>query len=127
MQNNPIDMVVYVATNTINGKKYVGKSISGLAKRVYEHKCESKKQRTGSAFHLAISKYGIEAFVFEELCNCFTPEGLLVTEIECIRSHNTISGEGNSFYGKKHTPETIEIIRNKAIERSRGCADHHSA
>lgn len=55
---------IYVITNKINGKQYVGQTIRNIEERFYEH-CYDK--RSTSAIHKAIEKYGINNFSLEKL------------------------------------------------------------
>lgn len=61
--------MIYIATNKINGKRYVGKTDTTLDKRWYKH---NKDVEYGSQrhFHRAIRKYGKENFTFELLEDC---------------------------------------------------------
>jgi group I intron endonuclease len=53
--------IIYLATNRVNGKAYVGRTMKGLAGRFTVH---IQKARLGysSHFYRAIRKYGIESF-----------------------------------------------------------------
>ena len=55
---------IYVITNKINGKQYVGQTTRNIEERFYEH-CYDK--RSTSAIHKAIEKYGINNFSLKEL------------------------------------------------------------
>ena len=55
-------MIIYKATNKINGKSYIGQTIYTLEKRKSQHICESSNNNSGAAFHQAIRKYGEENF-----------------------------------------------------------------
>lgn len=76
-------MLIYKATNRINGKIYIGQTTRSLQKRIKGHNNESK--RTNYAFHKAIRKHGIENFDFEVLFECQTLEELNKKEIELIK------------------------------------------
>jgi group I intron endonuclease len=54
-------MLVYLVTNKVNGKKYVGQTIQSLAKRWSGHLSTAKRGR-GLHLYDAIRKYGKEAF-----------------------------------------------------------------
>lgn len=56
-------MLVYLVTNTTNGKRYVGQTSGTLWRRWSEH----KRYGNCSALHAAIEKYGAERFVIEPL------------------------------------------------------------
>jgi len=42
-----------------------------------------------------------------------------LTKNKIKENHHNVSGENNPMYGKKHSPETIEKIRQKALARKR--------
>jgi group I intron endonuclease len=53
---------IYIATNMVSGKAYIGKTIQPFNKRMKAHAYDAKVKRYGSVFHRAIRKYGIESF-----------------------------------------------------------------
>jgi group I intron endonuclease len=53
-------MIIYKATNKINGKVYIGQTIKTLSERIKSHKSHSKTRK--SIFYSAIIKYGFEIF-----------------------------------------------------------------
>ena len=55
---------IYVITNLINGKQYVGQTSRNIDTRYYEHCYDN---RSTSAIHAAIVKYGVKNFKVEEL------------------------------------------------------------
>ena len=66
---------IYVITNDINGKQYVGKTNNSIEKRFKEHcsdrfskKCEKRP------LYDAMNKYGIEHFSIEQLEECPSEE-----------------------------------------------------
>ena len=116
-------MIVYKATNRINGKFYIGKTMNSLQQRMSEHKRHSKK---GSmTFHKAIQKYGFDNFDFVVLFECDNIEMLTNKEIELIKKFKATkkgigynssiggdganSGENHPLFGKKR-PEFAKSI-----------------
>jgi len=88
---------VYVITNTINGKQYVGQTIHSIAKRWHHHKISARKSWRGCR-HLAhaLRKYGEAAFTIEEftrLVNCSQDE-LNAAEQSAIEMLGTFSPNG---------------------------------
>lgn len=82
--------VIYKITNTVNGKLYVGKTVSALAKRWREHKCAANKDFEGKYYlHRAMAKYGIDKFTIEIIDSALLDEELLAKEIEWIARLNT--------------------------------------
>lgn len=57
--------IVYSATNKINGKKYIGKTVMPLRDRVTKHFSNAKKKN--SKFQNALRKYGKDGFVWTTL------------------------------------------------------------
>lgn len=106
-------MIIYKATNKMNGKIYIGKTTTSLKQRMSEHKRRSKSSKTG--FHSAIQKYGFNNFDFEVIFECNDINILNQKEIELIELYDTIkrgynrslggdgadSGENHPFFGKK--------------------------
>jgi hypothetical protein len=110
-------VVIYKATNKVNGKIYVGKTVEELARRRKRHLWTA---RSGSecVFPRAIRKYGIDGFEFEVLCRCSSEEELDQKEVEMIRLLNskkpigynmTDGGEGTS--GREVSEEVREKMR----------------
>ena len=113
---------VYCATNTVNGKKYVGKTSKSLRIRINDHMSQVNRL-SNNLFHNAIRKYGKEKFrwvkLYESICN----QELLDKEVEYIqnlmslapRGYNlTIGGEGVT--GFKWSEETKQKFRNPKPE-----------
>jgi group I intron endonuclease len=98
--------VIYKATNTINGKAYVGYS-ENLEKRKREHK------RCGKYFHSAIKKYGEDAFEWQIL----KEDATLEDEIRLIAEHETfekgynLTKGGEGILGYSHSQETKQKLR----------------
>ena len=106
---------IYLITNKINNKKYVGKTIKSLSTRFYNHLYASKNGST-TYFHKALRKYGEDNFIIEELDRC-NIDILGEKEIEWISSlkpeyNQTLGGDGG-ILGYSHTEETKELLSLK--------------
>lgn len=97
---------VYVATNTVNGKQYVGKTIGTMENRRWYHERDTKKN-SALVFHRALRKYGFDAFDWKVLFESGSNAVLIKVEIRTIvdlkaRSpygyNLTDGGEGLSGY-----------------------------
>lgn len=73
---------IYLTTNIINGKIYVGQPIAAQ----YE---PNKYIGSGLVLLRAIEKYGKQNFKNELLCECFSREELNQQEIEYIKLYNS--------------------------------------
>lgn len=62
---------IYVITNDVNGKPYVGKTNFSLERRFREHIADSKRERCNKRpLYSAMNKYGVEHFHIEQLEEC---------------------------------------------------------
>jgi hypothetical protein len=106
---------IFKTTNTKNGKIYIGKHQTNIINDDYFG--------SGSALKSAVKKWGRSAFIKEILFVFDNEESMnakekeLVTE-EFVSRKDTynrgVGGEGGPhFKGKRHSPETIEKIKEK--------------
>ena len=90
-------MIIYCATNLVNGKRYIGYTTKTLGERIkihlYKSRCKTNKHYF-YLFPLAIRKYGIENFKWEILCECSSIEECCEMEKFYIRTINTITPNG---------------------------------
>ena len=63
-------MIIYMVTNKINGKAYIGKTIGSLKKRKQKHISCSLHNSDNYHFHNAIKKHGPESFEWMILDEC---------------------------------------------------------
>lgn len=133
-------MYVYKITNVLTNDVYVGKTILNLQERFSQHKHRSISGNT--YLYRAMRKYGIDNFCISEIES--NVEDLNEREKYWIATINPkynmtsggdggdtslsdsyqrymknrpflISGENNPFYGKRHSEETKQKIRNKKL------------
>ena len=81
-------MIVYKASNNINGKCYVGQTIHSLEYRKQKH-FNRMNRRSNQYFYNALRKYGFDAFFWEILCECNTKEELDEKEKYYIKYYNS--------------------------------------
>lgn len=102
---------IYVITNLINGKQYVGQTSRNIDTRYYEHCYDN---RSTSAIHAAIVKYGVKNFKVEEL------EEVDITEMDSkeqywIAKLNTFKNGYNKNIGGNQSCSnyrSIQIVEN---------------
>ena len=119
--------VIYLRTNKINGKKYVGQATTiRFKERQYKWACLSQPY-SGEVINRARAKYGLDAFDFEILKECEDDE-LDYWEMYYIKELNTkvpygynLTDGGEGMTGYTHTAET----RKKISECHKG--KHRSA
>ena len=110
-------MVIYLATNKINNKKYVGQTIRGLDERKSDHKRQAIKQNRRSHFHSAIRKHGFESFNFEVIDHAETRMELSEKEIYWISKYKTTNPKFgyNNTTGGEHYEHTELARKNISI------------
>lgn len=111
-------MIIYSATNKINGKQYIGQTTKTLDERSEEHWKARYSFKT--YFKKALIKYGKKNFIWKILYKCKTVDELNQKEIVLIKKFNTLSPNGyNLTVGGKgsgqHIEETKRIIREKLM------------
>ena len=86
---------IYLITNKINNKKYVGQTTKTVIKRWEKHCYDALNNRDDFYFHKAIRKYGLENFIIQQLQQG-NNEQLDELEIKYIALYNTyyIYGQG---------------------------------
>lgn len=125
---------IYLITNNINGKKYIGQS-RNLIKRWGQHKTESRRDKPNLIVDKAIKKYGIDNFSFEILFEC--PLDMLDDwETDMIRLYDSVRPRGYNCVDKCNSvseearlklsesmkennpmknPDVVDKVRNKLI------------
>lgn len=112
-------MIVYLVTNLINGKKYVGYTQKSLEERKEVHLCKSKSKNNKHFFYLfpsAIRKYGIENFKWEILFEGNDLAEVLKLEIHYIKTLNTIAPNGYNLTKGGNGGIPSEITKDKISE-----------
>ena len=90
---------IYVITNQLNGKQYVGKTLKNPTQRFKEHCRDSKKERCSKRpLYDAMNKYGIDNFSISIIEECSDIE-INEKEIYWINKLNTYSNGYNATKG----------------------------
>lgn len=82
-------MIIYKVTNTKNGKVYIGQTRRSLAKRKSQHLTRALHSDRNHKLYLAMRKYGVESFKFEEICSVLSPEYLNELEAYFIAKYDS--------------------------------------
>lgn len=91
---------IYVFTNTLNGKQYVGMTKQDVVERVKHHLWSAKcDHATKWAFHYAIRTHGEEHFIWETVLTGLTYDEACSAEIQLIASLDTYHHGYNSTLG----------------------------
>lgn len=87
--------LIYMATNTLNGKRYIGQTHQSLKSRIAGHVADAKSRGLCRAFANALNKYGAAVFRWEIL-----QDGILLQETmdeaegAAISKYKTITPHG---------------------------------
>ena len=105
---------VYLITNKVTGKQYVGQTTQGVSKRWADHQ---KSARNGVGFPIcrAVAKYGPDAFTVLVLDTADHQDDLDAKEIRWIADKGSLAPHGYNLRGGGsggvHSTETKEKIR----------------
>jgi group I intron endonuclease len=114
-------MLVYLVTNLIDGKMYVGKTEKTVQRRWKEHLANARNPKHQEYFYRAIRGHKPENFRAEELAEAASPEALNELEKLWILALGTAAPNGYNMTsggdGVAGTPEVCEKIRAKALGR----------
>jgi predicted transcriptional regulator len=92
-------MIVYIATNKLNGKRYIGATRHSVEYRRARHIYDSKNKNLCRVFGAALRKYGDDGFVWNILAECSSREEMMREEVRLIAEMKpeyniTIGGQG---------------------------------
>lgn len=110
-------MLIYMATNLINEKSYVGQTINSLEQRKGEHARRSSLNNDNLYFHNALRKYGVDSFDWIVIDKCDTIERLNELEIFYIGFYDTFENGynltigGNNYTCSEETKQKISIAQ----------------
>lgn len=115
---------VYKITNKITGKIYIGITNQGSGARYRHHWYESRIGEP-SPIHRSMAKYGEDNFTLEIIDFAETYEELKEKEKFWIKEFNStdrnigynLTEGGDGTFGRTHSEETKEKIRQKALGR----------
>jgi hypothetical protein len=85
--------IVYVATNLVNRKQYIGLTTTSVEER-WERHLDQVTNKQASLIHKAISEFGEDNFTIEVLDRADDIKGLRVKEREWIQKLNTLAPNG---------------------------------
>lgn len=100
--------VIYLITNKINGKMYVGSTTGTIQKRWREHRCLAKT-KTDIYLYRAMNKHGEKNFKIEEICTVLDISFLNATEEYFINLFNTYQPKGYNLINPNRTEDLAKI------------------
>ena len=110
---------IYLITNTINGKKYIGQTTQSITTRLREH---ARNTYNKSIIAKALRKYGMDCFIVQMLdTNITTKEQLNVLEKLYIQAYNTVVPNGYNLTlggeGANKLPKLSKDVQQEIVIR----------
>ena len=116
--------LIYMATNKVNGKCYIGQTTVSLKRRKILHKHDMKSK--DYAFQRALRKYGFENFKWKTLCKDVPVDDLDDLERKEIAERETLSPKGyNITTGGNSRKEFTEEARRKMSKYAKNRTEEH--
>lgn len=113
--------IIYLATNTVNGKRYVGLTRGTLSNRWAQH-VSIARRKPRSYLHRAIAKYGADVFDIRPIASALRPQYLAPLEVALIADirpeYNQTHG-GEVTFGRKYNDEALQRIKDKNTGKKR--------
>jgi group I intron endonuclease len=110
-------MIIYLITNKIDGKQYVGQTVQTLKRRWAFHICK----RSGCIYlKRAMDLHSKENFTIEEICKTNTLEELDQKEKEFIIKFNTLAPNGYNLTTGGERPNFSEESKQKMSNSKKG-------
>jgi group I intron endonuclease len=86
--------LIYLITNTVNGKRYIGQTVGTAAKRWREHKSAALTGQSDTPLHRAIRKHGPDKFTITTVAETYEP---FLNEVEKLaiwtyQTHGSVGG-----------------------------------
>lgn len=112
---------IYLITNNVNNKVYVGQTIQTLKKRFNGHCCYSKTDRSNNMYiKRAIHKYGKDKFTIHLLEECSIDklnerEEYWISFYDSYRTgyNLTLGGQRSNYFSLHRLEDTVDIIKFK--------------
>lgn len=121
-------MVIYLITNSINGKCYIGQTTRPVEHRWSRHVTEARRG-SRSAVHLAIRKYGAEAFTLDIIGGANSMAALNDLEVMLIAQYGTLAPHGYNLASGGRNCVVHDETRAKmsAVRMGMKLSDEHRA
>jgi group I intron endonuclease len=121
-------MLIYIVTNRVNGKVYIGQTVRSVEERWYLH-CKAAKGASRLPIHCAIRKYGEHNFFVVKVSDATSLEEMDSMEAYFISKYNSMvpygynRTEGGKGFNGRHTQRTRERMSKSHIGKKRTPAE----
>lgn len=123
---------IYLITNKVNGKLYVGQTISSLKQRLREHKCKSLKGKLSNKLSSAIREHGIANFHIQEILTVLPEEADEVEEFFIWHyqsfqyGYNSVKSSTGKSIASERTRKLQSDSRKRLLNENPGLKEHLS-
>jgi group I intron endonuclease len=111
---------IYLITNKVNGKRYVGQTSKTIEERFKKHIYDSFNGKRQQALHHAIRKYGSENFEIKIVARCNSFEESNHREALCVKLYRTMSPNGYNLMEGGSNSKKSEESKKKMSEAQSG-------
>ena len=120
------DGIIYLITNNLNGKLYVGLTVQTLERRwrYHQEQANANHIKSEESLHAAIREFGAENFTIKAIDSGTTKKGLERKEREWIKKLDTLVPNGYNIStggisgGSNSKPTTIDGKRFKSVKEA---------
>lgn len=122
--NSETEIKIYLISNDLNDKKYVGQTTATLEKRMSRNTFSCMKSKN-MPIVFAIQKYGVEHFTITQIDSAYSIKEANEKEVYWGLFHNCLSPNGyNLKLGGRFCVETSEETKKKISESNMGKPKH---
>jgi predicted GIY-YIG superfamily endonuclease len=113
-------MIVYKATNKVNGKVYIGITQNDITYRINQH-IKSTQMGSKLSFHCAIRKHGVDNFSFEIIDKADDRIMLQQLEKQYIKQYRSnkngynMTTGGDGYHPIEYAPYVLDIANGMGI------------
>jgi len=115
---------LYIITNKVNGKRYIGQTKGSVEDRFDKHKYDAFGEKRGYALHAAIRKYGIEDFEIKSVSRANGLDEANHREAYYIKLFNTLAPNGYNLKPGGDNASMTEDTKRKISESKKGKKHH---
>ena len=103
--------MIYLITNKVDNKQYIGKTQRTIEQRWYEH-CKNAEYGVDTYLYRAIRKHGVENFIVEKIGEGLNDEEILLIASNQPAYNMTIGGEGGNTSNSPNYQKAMLERRN---------------
>ena len=111
-------MLIYIITNDINNKVYIGQTTKTLEERIQNHR-NSMVSGVDTHIYRAMRKYGWDKFHFRQIATAESQEDLNYLEQYYISKYDSVKHGYNMAFGRSTNTMSSPVVKAKHDEKMR--------